>query len=77
MRIATGRVISGKVVVEGEPLTEGATVTVLAPDDESFELTPEQEAELLASIREADQGRVVEGASLALWHARRGTGPDA
>ena len=32
MRIATGRVISGKVVVEGEPLTEGATVTVLAPD---------------------------------------------
>ena len=64
MRIATGRVVSGKVVVEGEPLTEGATVTVLAPDDESFELTPEQEIELLASIREADQGLVVEGASL-------------
>ena len=30
--------------VEGEPLTEGATVTVLAPDDdETFDLTPEEE----------------------------------
>jgi plasmid stabilization system protein ParE len=27
-------VVSGKVVVEGEPLAEGATVTVLAPDDD-------------------------------------------
>jgi hypothetical protein len=64
MRIATGKVVSGKVVVEGEPLAEGATVTVLAPDESSFELDPEEEALLLASIEEAEQGRVVEGASL-------------
>jgi redox-sensitive bicupin YhaK (pirin superfamily) len=61
MRIATGKVVSGKVIVEGEPLAEGATVTVLAPDDESLELAPEQEALLLASLQEAEQGRVVEG----------------
>jgi len=64
MRIATGKVISGKVVVEGEPLAEGATVTVLAPDEDSFELAPEEESLLLASIREAEEGRVVESASL-------------
>jgi len=64
MRIATGKVVSGKVIVDGEPLAEGATVTVLAPDEDSFELAPEEEALLLASIREAEQGRVVEGASL-------------
>jgi hypothetical protein len=64
MRIATGKVVSGKVVVEGEPLLEGATVTVLAPDDESFELTRDQEALLLASLQEAEQGRVVEGAAV-------------
>ena len=62
MRIATGRVIAGKIVVEGEPLAEGATVTVLASEsDESFELTPEQDALLLASIEEAEAGRVVKG----------------
>jgi hypothetical protein len=65
MRIATGKVISGKVVVEGEPLQEGATVTVLAPDaDESFEVTPEQEAALLASIQEAERRHLVEGAAV-------------
>ena len=53
MRIATGRVVSGKIVLEGEPLEEGATVTVLAPEnDESFELSPEEEALLLASLEE-------------------------
>jgi len=61
MRIASGKVVSGKVVVDGEPLAEGVTVTVLAPDDdETFDLTPEEESLLLASIREAEQGRVVE-----------------
>jgi hypothetical protein len=65
MRIASGKVVAGKVVVEGEPLAEGTTVTVLAPDnDESFELSPEDESLLLESIREAEQGHVIEGAAL-------------
>jgi hypothetical protein len=55
-------VVSGKVIVDGEPLAEGVTVTVLAPEDgESFELTPEQEALLLTSIEEAEQGRLITG----------------
>ncbi|HME69548.1 MAG TPA: hypothetical protein VKM54_06725 [Myxococcota bacterium] len=65
MRITSGKVVAGKVVVEGEPLAEGATVTVLAPDrDESFDLSPEDESLLLESIREAQHGHVVEGATL-------------
>jgi hypothetical protein len=42
MRVATGKVIDGKVVVEGEPLVEGSTVTVFLPGpDEEIELTPD------------------------------------
>ncbi len=72
MRIASGKVVSGKVVVDGEPLAEGATVTVLAPDDdETFDLTPEEESLLLAAIREAEQGRVVEASAVLRDLARR------
>lgn len=57
MKVATGKVIAGKVVVEGEPLEEGSTVTVLCRESEElFEATPEQEAELLAAIAEAGRG---------------------
>lgn len=60
MKVATGRVVGGKVVLEGEPLTEGAVVTVVARDDEdSFEVTPEEERALLDAIAQADRGQVV------------------
>ena len=61
MTIATGKVVSGKIVVEGDPFPEGATVTVLSRQEDSFELGPEEEAELLASIAEADAGDVIDG----------------
>jgi hypothetical protein len=62
MKVATGRVVSGKIVVEGEPFAEGATVTVLAPEDgEAFELNADDEAALLAAIEEADRGDVIDG----------------
>jgi hypothetical protein len=64
MRIASGKVVAGKVVVEGEPLAEGATATVLAPDDQAFDLSPEEESLLLQSIREAEQGHVVDAATV-------------
>jgi len=61
MRVATGRVIDGKVVVEGEPLVEGSTVTVFLPEpDEEIELTPEEESRLAQVVREADQGDFIE-----------------
>lgn len=60
MKVATGTVIDGKIVVEGEPLAEGAKVTVvLREDEETFDLTPEEEAELLASITEIEQGQYI------------------
>jgi hypothetical protein len=61
MRIATGKVVAGKVVVDGLPLEEGTTVTVLAADDaESFDLGPAEEAALLAAIAEADNGDLLD-----------------
>ena len=60
MKVATGIVVDGKVVVEGEPLAEGSVVTVVArEDDEGFDVSPEEEAALLAAIAEADRGELV------------------
>lgn len=52
--------VSGNIVVEGEPLPDGAVVTVLARDaDESFELDSAAEAELLLSLAEANRGELI------------------
>jgi hypothetical protein len=60
MRVTSGKVVSGKIIVEGEPLPDGAFVTVLARDvDESFELDGTAEAELLRSLAEADRGELI------------------
>ena len=60
MRITPGRVISGEIVVEGEPLSDGALVTILSREsDETFELDPVAEAELLESLAEADRGELI------------------
>jgi hypothetical protein len=65
MKVATGTVIDGKVVVEGEALAEGATVTVvLREEDETFELTAEEEAELIESIAEIERGELITGEEL-------------
>jgi hypothetical protein len=72
MRIATGKVVDGRVVVEGAALDEGTTVTVIArEDDESFLLSPEQEAELLEAIGEAERGEVIGGEDLLKRLRRR------
>jgi hypothetical protein len=60
MKVATGRVVGGKVVLEGEPLAEGAVVTVVVRDDEdTFGVSSEEERALLDAIAQADQGQVV------------------
>jgi hypothetical protein len=65
MKIATGTVVDGKVVVEGETLAEGSTVTVILRDDEeAFDLTPEEEEELLESIAQIERGEYVSGEQL-------------
>ena len=65
MRIATGKVVQGKVEVDGSSLEEGSTVTVLvAEEDETFELTPDEEAALVESLRQAAQGQFVDADAL-------------
>ncbi len=65
MRIATGKVVAGEVVVDGSPFEEGAQVTVIAADDiETFELGREEEAALLAAIADANRGESVDGVEL-------------
>jgi hypothetical protein len=72
MKMATGKVIGGKVVLDGVSLEEGTAVTVLAKDDEAgFDLTPEQEAELLLSVAEADRGETVSSEEVLAKVARR------
>lgn len=60
MQLATGIVVKGKIVVEGESLPDGTVVTILAREaDEAFEVPPELEADLSASIAEADRGETI------------------
>jgi hypothetical protein len=73
MRVATGRVVSGRVVVEGAPLPEGTLVTVLSPgESELFELDACATDALLASIAEAEAGDLVDGEQFLreLWDRR-------
>lgn len=70
MLITTGKVNEGMIQLESQNLPEGTTVTVLAHEgDETFELDATQEAELLATIAEAERGEVVRGSDV-LQHLR-------
>lgn len=72
MKIATGKVVDGKVVLEGVTLEEGSSVTVLAKDEEGgITLTPEEEAEILLAIAEADRGETVSAEEVLAKLARR------
>ena len=65
MQLTTGTVVDGKVVVAGDPLPEGAVVAILAREaDETFEVPPELEAELLESIAQANRGETISAAEM-------------
>ena len=60
MQFATGTVVDGKVVVQGASLPEGTIVAILARDsDETFDIPADLEADLQASIDEADRGDTI------------------
>ena len=60
MVITSGRVVAGKIIVDGDPLPDGAVVTVLSREgDETFTLDAAAEAELLESMAEGDRGETV------------------
>ncbi len=74
MRTTSGRVVAGKILVEGEPLPDGSDVTDLTGDaDETFELDVVVEGELLESIAEADRADLLpaEKALRSLWLVAR------
>ena len=61
MRISKGKVVDGQVIVEGDPLNEGSTVTILVSDETTFRLNAEDEAALLQAIAGADQNDLISG----------------
>ena len=61
MRISKGKVLDGQVIVEGDPLNEGSTVTILVSDETTFRLNAEDEAALLQAIAGADQNDLITG----------------
>jgi hypothetical protein len=72
MKIATGKVVGGKVVLEDVTLEEGTSVTVLARDEAGdVTLTPDEEAELLAAIAEADCDEMIPAEEVLAKLARR------
>lgn len=65
MQLATGTVVAGKLVVEGLDLPDGETVIVLTRESEAeVQLTPEEEAELLEALAEADRGETISAEEL-------------
>jgi hypothetical protein len=71
MRVATGTVVSGKVVLDDAAIADGTDVYVLTRDvDEALALSPEELAELEAGIGEADRGDMIPGEEF-FKHLRR------
>lgn len=66
MQIFSARVRDGVIVPEdGVTLPEGTRVTIIAKEDEeTFEVSPEQERELLSAIEEAERGHTITAAEL-------------
>lgn len=59
MVIASGKVVGGRVELDGE-LPEGASVTVLAREgDETFEADPDTERMLLDAMAQCERGETV------------------
>jgi hypothetical protein len=60
MRVARGKVVGGKVVLDGEPLPEGARVTVYAEEEQDgFHLDEASIRELLEAQAEVRRGNFV------------------
>ena len=59
MQIASGKVVDGRVELNGE-LPEGASVTVIASDgDETLEADPATEKMLLEAIAQCERGDTI------------------
>lgn len=60
MQVATGTVVAGRLVVEGLDIPDGETVVVLTRETEdTVQLSPSEEAELLEAMAEVDRGETI------------------
>ena len=65
MKIITGTVMDGRIVIEGERLPEGEKVTVLTREgNETFHVTADEKRQLLASVAQAKRSEFVDGEQL-------------
>jgi hypothetical protein len=65
VKIATGTVTHGQIVVEGQPFSEGEKVTILGHVDQMpFRVSAEEKRLLLESMAQADRGEFVDGDEL-------------
>lgn len=73
MRVASGRVVHGRVELTEATLPEGSAVTVLLSEsDETFEVDAETERMLLESIAQCERGETVPIESVLERLRRRG-----
>jgi len=71
MRVATGTVVSGKVILDDSAIADGTDVYVLTRDvDETPVLSSDELADLQAGIAESDQGDMISGEEF-FKHLRR------
>jgi len=65
MKIATGTVVKGTIIVDDPEFKEGTEVFILTRErDDEVHLAPEELAELEAGIAEADRGEMIPGDEL-------------
>jgi hypothetical protein len=73
MRVVTGTVISGKVVLDDASFSDGTNVFVVTGDREGdIRLSAEELAELEAGLAEADRGETISGEELVAGLRRHG-----
>jgi hypothetical protein len=63
MKVITGEVSRGAVRVP-EDLPDGTRVAILAPGEEGYRLSPEEETELEEALQQIRAGEFVDGRSL-------------
>ena len=62
MKVVTGTVVKGTIIVDDPELTDGTDVFILTRErEEEVQLSAEELAELEAGIAEADRGDMIPG----------------
>jgi hypothetical protein len=65
MQVVTGKVVGGKVILDGASLPDGTVVTILANDSETrVRLAPPLQVELEEALEEADREEGISGDEL-------------